>query len=72
MFTITKKHTSEHPLPDRRPDLKSQANFGLKQTFIILKISKIIFHLAESIKVTVRHSNASNFSRPASTKFSNT
>jgi hypothetical protein len=37
MFTFKKKHTSEHPLPDLRPDLESKANFGLEQTFKILK-----------------------------------
>ena len=33
MFTFKKKHTSEHPVPDLRPDLESWANFGLEQTF---------------------------------------
>jgi hypothetical protein len=37
MFTF-KKNTLEHPLPDLRPDLESQANFGLEQTFEIFKI----------------------------------
>jgi hypothetical protein len=37
MFTIKKKHTSEHPLPDLRPDLESCANFGLEQTLNIFK-----------------------------------
>jgi hypothetical protein len=33
----SKKHTSEHPLPDLRPDLESLANFGLEKTFNIFK-----------------------------------
>ena len=33
----SKKHTSEHPLPDLRPDLKSCSNYGLEQTFKIFK-----------------------------------
>ena len=32
-----KKHTSEHPLPDLRPDLEYSANLGLEQTFNIFK-----------------------------------
>jgi hypothetical protein len=54
MFTIKKKHTLEHPLPDLRPDLESEANLGLEQTFnIFKKIYKNTFHLAESVKATV-------------------
>jgi hypothetical protein len=34
---LQKKHTSEHPLPDLRPDFESWANFGLQQTFKIFK-----------------------------------
>jgi hypothetical protein len=34
---LQKKHTSEHPLPDLRPDLQSEANFRLEQTFKIFK-----------------------------------
>jgi hypothetical protein len=37
MFTFKKKHTSEHVLPDLRPDLEFQLNFGLEQTFKIFK-----------------------------------
>jgi hypothetical protein len=40
---LQKKHTSEHPLPYLRSDLKSSANFGLDHTFkIFKKIKKYI------------------------------
>ena len=50
---LQKKHTSEHPLPDLKLDLESQANFGLEQTFKIFKGLQNEFQLAELIKDTV-------------------
>jgi hypothetical protein len=51
---LQKKHTSEHPLPDLRPYLKSQVNFGLEQTFKVFKTLENKLQLVESVKDTVR------------------
>jgi hypothetical protein len=54
-YPTSKKHTSEHPLPDLRPDLESQTNLGLEQTFNIFKniqkhISSSVFFQGHSIR----------------------
>jgi hypothetical protein len=52
---LQKNHTSEHPLPDLKPDLGFLSNFGLEQTFKIFKNLQNIFLLAEAIKATVQY-----------------
>ena len=66
MFTFKKKHTSEHPLPDLRPDLESQANFGLEQTFKIFK--NLQKHIPAS-GVDQGHSSSTKFSSRGRTAF---
>jgi hypothetical protein len=48
MSTLKKKNTSEHPLPDLRPDLESWASFSLEKIFKVLNEKSSKKHIPAS------------------------